>query len=103
MRLHELLKAGPVRNARSVLHGRLHRRRCGPTATESFREFAGATLLPRGRSLAPGLVYCLILVLGLVALRAAEPGEQVVVVYNSRVPESKVVADYYAVMRKVPP
>ncbi len=35
-------------------------------------------------------------------LRAAEPGEAVVVIYNRRVPESKGVAEHYAQRRKVP-
>ena len=30
------------------------------------------------------------------AARAANPGDEVVIVYNTRVPESKEVADYYA-------
>jgi uncharacterized protein (TIGR03790 family) len=33
---------------------------------------------------------------------AANPGAEVVVVYNSRLPESKQVADYYATRRQVP-
>src|SRR5262245_29816613 len=33
---------------------------------------------------------------------AANPGDEVVVVYNSRVPESKEVAEYYAEKRQVP-
>ena len=37
-----------------------------------------------------------------VSLRAAQPGDEVVVVYNTRVPESKGVADYYAERRHVP-
>lgn len=35
--------------------------------------------------------------------RAANPGEEVVVVYNSRVPKSKAIAEYYAEKRQVPP
>ena len=34
--------------------------------------------------------------------RVANPGDQVVIVYNTRVPESKAVADYYAARRLVP-
>jgi uncharacterized protein (TIGR03790 family) len=34
--------------------------------------------------------------------RAAHPGDEVVVVYNSRFPESKDVAEYYALRRQVP-
>ena len=38
-----------------------------------------------------------------VALRAAaNPGDEVIIVYNTRVPESKGVADYYAERRLVP-
>jgi uncharacterized protein (TIGR03790 family) len=36
------------------------------------------------------------------AARAANPGDEVVVVYNTRVPESKALADYYAARRLVP-
>ena len=35
-------------------------------------------------------------------VRASETGDEVVVVYNSRLPESKQVADYYAARRYVP-
>jgi uncharacterized protein (TIGR03790 family) len=34
--------------------------------------------------------------------RAANPGDEVIIVYNTRVPESKGVADYYAERRHVP-
>src|SRR5579864_940869 len=39
-----------------------------------------------------------------IALRvwAANPGDEVVVVYNSRVPESRKLAEYYALKRQVP-
>src|SRR5262245_35021100 len=33
---------------------------------------------------------------------AASPGDEVVVIYNNRVPESKEVAEYYAQKRQVP-
>jgi uncharacterized protein (TIGR03790 family) len=36
------------------------------------------------------------------ALRGAEPGESVVLIYNARMPESKAVADHYAARRNVP-
>src|SRR5262245_29957836 len=36
------------------------------------------------------------------ASRAAQPGDEVVVIYNSRMPESKGVAEYYAQRRQVP-
>lgn len=36
------------------------------------------------------------------ALQAAGPGDSVVVVYNSRMPESKDVAEHYAAVREVP-
>ncbi len=36
------------------------------------------------------------------SLRAANAGDEVIVVYNTRVPESKTVADYYAERRHVP-
>lgn len=40
--------------------------------------------------------------LGSLALAAAERGDQVVVVYNSGLPESKALAEYYAKARQVP-
>jgi uncharacterized protein (TIGR03790 family) len=36
------------------------------------------------------------------ALHAAGPGDEVIVIYNTRVPESKDVAEHYAQMRQVP-
>jgi uncharacterized protein (TIGR03790 family) len=39
---------------------------------------------------------------GTLSLRAAGPGDEVLVVYNSRMPESKSVADHYAQRRQVP-
>ncbi len=39
---------------------------------------------------------------GGLALRAANPGDEVVLVYNSRLPESRGVADHYARLRQVP-
>ncbi len=39
---------------------------------------------------------------GAVSLRASNPGDEVIVVYNTRVPESKGVAEYYAKRRHVP-
>jgi uncharacterized protein (TIGR03790 family) len=39
---------------------------------------------------------------GAVSARAANPGDEVVVVYNSRVPESKGIAQHYAQQRQVP-
>jgi uncharacterized protein (TIGR03790 family) len=47
----------------------------------------------------------ILLLLGYVAAfpaRAEAPGDEVVVVYTSRLPESKAVADYYAQRRQVP-
>src|SRR5262252_2754296 len=35
-------------------------------------------------------------------LHAADTGDQVIVIYNSRLPESKAVAEYYARRRNVP-
>jgi uncharacterized protein (TIGR03790 family) len=43
-----------------------------------------------------------ILILALAPLLARAGGDEVVVVYNSRLPESKAVAGYYARMRQVP-
>jgi uncharacterized protein (TIGR03790 family) len=39
---------------------------------------------------------------GALPARAGNPGDEVVIVYNTRVPESKDVADYYAERRHVP-
>ncbi len=39
---------------------------------------------------------------GSLSARAANPGDEVIIVYNTRVPESKGVADYYAERRHVP-
>ncbi len=51
--------------------------------------------------------FCLrsVLVLGMLTpvLHGAESGSTVVVVYNSRLPDSQVVANHYAVRRNVPP
>lgn len=48
------------------------------------------------------MIRCVFLFLLLVTLRAAEDGSSVIVVYNSKMPESKSVADHYAERRKVP-
>ncbi len=47
-------------------------------------------------------VIGLLLCAGISSLEAASPGDEVVVVYNTRLPDSKVVADYYAELRQVP-
>jgi uncharacterized protein (TIGR03790 family) len=39
---------------------------------------------------------------GALSARAGNPGDEVIIVYNTRVPESKGVADYYAERRHVP-
>ena len=39
---------------------------------------------------------------GALSARAANPGDEVIIVYNTRMPESKGVADYYAEQRHVP-
>lgn len=39
---------------------------------------------------------------GVCGLRAANPGDEVVIVYNTRMPASREVADYYAARRLVP-
>jgi len=39
---------------------------------------------------------------GVGAVRAAGPGDEVIIVYNTRVPESREVASYYAERRQVP-
>lgn len=50
------------------------------------------------------LFFSLILLLTIAGTRlfAANPGDEVIVIYNTRVPESKAVADYYAEKRHVP-
>ena len=45
------------------------------------------------------LLVCLAAGLG---ARGAQPGDTVVVVYNARMPDSKAVAEYYALRRQVP-
>jgi uncharacterized protein (TIGR03790 family) len=47
-------------------------------------------------------VLLIITWIGLVTARGAGPGDQVVVVYNTRVPESRDVAEHYAQVRHVP-
>jgi uncharacterized protein (TIGR03790 family) len=50
-----------------------------------------------------GIGACALLAgLGLGSLRAANPGDEVVIVYNSRLPESRALAGYYAERRHVP-
>jgi uncharacterized protein (TIGR03790 family) len=44
----------------------------------------------------------LIVMAAVVALQGAEPGESVILVYNSQLPNSKDVADHYAARRNVP-
>jgi uncharacterized protein (TIGR03790 family) len=46
--------------------------------------------------------FILLLALFPIVTRAANPGDEVVLVYNSRMPESKNVADHYAELRHVP-
>src|SRR5215471_15564732 len=48
-------------------------------------------------SLIPALMVC-----GVTVLFGAGPGDEVIVVFNSRLPASKAVADYYAEKRHVP-
>jgi uncharacterized protein (TIGR03790 family) len=49
------------------------------------------------------LITILLLLAAANALRAADTGDEVIVVYNTRMPGSKDVADHYAAMRNVPP
>src|SRR5688572_28674944 len=46
--------------------------------------------------------YVISLILSVLPLLAAEPGSTVVVIYNTEMPESKDVANYYAQKREVP-
>jgi uncharacterized protein (TIGR03790 family) len=48
------------------------------------------------------MLAIVIALLGAFPLRAANPGDEVIVIYNSRLPESRAVADYYAARRNVP-
>ncbi len=41
--------------------------------------------------------------MAMAALRVSGAGDEVVVVYNTRVPESKSIAEHYALLRQVPP
>src|SRR5277367_2987290 len=43
-----------------------------------------------------------VFILSLAPLLVRAGGDEVVVIYNSRVPESKITADYYAKVRQVP-
>src|SRR6476646_7226903 len=47
-------------------------------------------------------IWLALALLGCAALHAAEPGAEAIVIYNSRMPESKNVAQYYAERRHVP-
>lgn len=49
------------------------------------------------------LLTVLLLLACVSALRATDTGDEVIVVYNMRMPGSKDVAEHYAAMRKVPP
>ncbi len=48
------------------------------------------------------LLTTAILVCGAIHLSAANPGDEVVIVYNTKVPESRQIANYYAAKRLVP-
>jgi uncharacterized protein (TIGR03790 family) len=48
------------------------------------------------------VIWGLLLLVASVGLRAADPGAQAIVVYNSRLRESKALAEYYAQQRQVP-
>ena len=48
------------------------------------------------------LFFLGLLLIAALSLRAAEPGSEVVVVYNRNLPESKQLAEYYAARRLVP-
>lgn len=66
----------------------------------NFISHAPRYALPAPRSTLP--VSLAGLLLSSFALRASPAGSEVVVVYNSRMPESKAVAEYYAQKRLVP-
>src|ERR1051325_9050458 len=78
-----------------------------PTLAEFRRVVAQTTLAGRGVPIAPvqRLLPTFVLaslLASTLGLRAAYSGNDVVVVYNSRMPESKGVAEYYAQRRSVP-
>jgi uncharacterized protein (TIGR03790 family) len=50
----------------------------------------------------PSILLAVLVCGGALCSRAANPGDEVIIVYNIRVPESKEVADYYAARRHVP-
>ena len=58
-------------------------------------------MIPKLARFCSGMLGCAGLLGGSQA-QAADPGDQVVVVYNSKVPESKALAEYYATKRHVP-
>jgi uncharacterized protein (TIGR03790 family) len=59
-------------------------------------------LIARTRNLKSGLLFAAAIFAGAALLRADGPGDQVIVIYNTRVPESKDIAEHYAEVRHVP-
>jgi uncharacterized protein (TIGR03790 family) len=75
----------------------------GVLARRLRRLAEGIRFLRRFRGKIGGLARLLVLTALAPALHGAESGSTVVVVYNSRLPASKDVADHYASRRNVPP
>ena len=48
------------------------------------------------------IIWCVLALDSVSPLHAQNPGDEVVVIYNTRVPESKDVAEHYAELRRVP-
>src|SRR5437762_12286486 len=66
------------------------------------RKMCSSPMIGCGRRSISMRLVVIFFVLATVRVAAAEPGSAVVVLYNSDMPESKQVADYYAQRRNVP-
>src|SRR5262245_15597937 len=66
----------------------------------NLREFRSKSKNQRNTRLLP--LLSLLLFSAALTLHSADSGASVVVIYNTKVPESKQVADYYAQRRQVP-
>src|SRR5436853_158717 len=67
-----------------------------------LRATAAAPAWPISRGVGSALCAGGVVLAVTARLWAANPGQEVVVVYNNRVPESKAIAEYYARQRQVP-
>lgn len=72
------------------------------TRTEVRRPRSGGPVGATGVAWLPGLLATWLWLALASGVPAANPGDEVVVVYNKRLPESKAVAEHYAQRRQVP-